>query len=249
MSKNTPLNITINGSDSFESNNQEKQNYNIKSKNNNDEYSNYIINTNKKLQVENCDLRVTIKELEDKIKLLKENHLKEKEILKLEYEKTNDSLEEEIEKEEKKRICLMGWLHNLNDMKKKTKIANDKYNIIYKDILDFYKNLYNNIKEIYTNITYLLLGIISIPILGYIFNIIGFASLIKVIFMEIVYLSIIGFNIKIILNKNNFLEYIKKSDSNMIKYNEKLQEINKIIKDVNKIEEKCTEIDDIIDNL
>ncbi len=67
--------------------------------------------------------------------------------------------------------------------------------------------------------------------------------------MEIVYLCIIGFNIKIILNKNNFLEYIKKSDSNMIKYNEKLQEINKIIKDVNKIEEKCTEIDDIIDNL
>ena len=246
---NTPLNITINGQESFETDNNKNPNYNIKSKNNNDEYSNYIINTNKTLQFENCDLRVTIKELEDRIKLLEKNHLKEKEILKLEYEKTNDSLEEEIEKEEKKRICLMGWLHNLNDMKKKTKSANDKYNIIYKDIIEFYKNLYNNIKEIYTNITYLLFGIIGIPILGYIFNIIGFASLIKIIFMEIVYLCIIGFNIKIILNKNNFLEDIKKFDSNMIKYNDTFIEINKIIKDVNKIEEKCTEIDDIIDNL
>lgn len=246
---NTPLNITINGQESFETDNNKNPNYNIKSKNSEDEYSNYIINTNKTLQVENCNLRVTIKELEDKIKLLEKTHLKEKEILKLEYEKTNDSLEEEIEKEEKKRICLMGWLHNLNDMKKKTKSANDKYNIIYKDIIEFYKNLYNNIKEIYTNITYLLFCIIGIPILGYIFNIIGFSSLIKIIFMEIVYLCIIGFNIKIILNKNNFLEDIKKFDSNMIKYNEKLKEINKIIKDVNKIEEKCTEIDDIVDNL
>ena len=248
MSK-TPLNITINGQESFDTDNNKNPNYNIKSKNSEDEYSKYIINTNKTLQVENCNLRVNIKELEDRIKLLEKTHLKEKDILKLEYEKTNDSLEEEIDKEEKKRICLMGWLHNLNDMKKKTKIANDKYNIIYKDIIEFYKNLYNNIKEIYTNITYLLFCIIGIPILGYIFNIIGFSILIKIIFMEIVYLCIIGFNIKIILNKNNFLEDIKKFDSNMIKYNEKLKEINKIIKDVTKIEEKCTEIDDIVDNL
>ena len=68
-------------------------------------------------------------------------------------------------------------------------------------------------------------------------------------FMEIIYLGIIGFNIKIILNKNNFLTDIINFDTNMIKYNDKFIEINKIIKDVNKTEEKCTEIDDIIDNI
>jgi hypothetical protein len=255
MSKNTPLNITINGAeymtgvDSPDYDNDKKNNSNIKHETPIDEYSNYIINTNQKLQVENCDLRVTIKELEEKIKLLEKTHLKEKEIIQLEYEKTNESLEEDIDKEEKKRLCLIGWLHNLNDMKKKTKIANDKYKIIYKNIIDFYKNLYSNISDIYSNIIYLLTFITGFPILAYIFNIIGFGSLIKIMFMEIIYLGIIGFNIKIILNKNNFLTDIINFDTNMIKYNDKFIEINKIIKDVNKTEEKCTEIDDIIDNI
>ena len=241
-----PLNITINSSDY--TNEDYKKNNNISSKNSNDTEQ-YIIFTNKKLLEENLKLQLKLKEKEEFIKLAELKFEKEKEILKIKFENKNENLEDIVDNEEKRRLCLKGWLHNLNDMYKKLKVCNDKYKKMNDELLEYNKKLHRNIQEIKNNLLYLLVFIFIIPIILYLFNIIGFINLLNILFLESLYLGFICYILKIIVNRDNFLNELLNNFTSMQKYDNINNEINIILKKVKKIQETCTEIDDIIDDI
>ena len=71
-------------------------------------------------------------------------------------------------------------------MKTHVEKANKKYKSITDETLNFYKKINSNIEEIKKNIMNLFVILLSIPLLGYIFNIIGF-GLIQTCILEVFY--------------------------------------------------------------
>ena len=150
---------------------------------------------------------------------------------------------------EKQIICLRGWLHNLHEMKIMTEKANNKYKKINNSIFNFYTHLNKNMEELKQNLLYVVLFVVSFPIVLYLFNIMSLSNLIKILVLEIFYLGLISFVIQIILNKNNLLKDLSDYDIKNKMFQEEIKNIEKLIKDVEKINNKCKEIDDIIDSL
>lgn len=203
----------------------------VDEKNTTDIYENYIIKNNQRLQNENDKLKDDIRELN----------------------KSNEDLEEQLDKEEKSKTYMKGLMHNLYDMKNKSlKVSNFYQNLfektsietkeLIKKPLDIYlipnTNLRLNIREYY------ILSFLIMPFLVFVSSVINIKLFLTCFFLSIYPGTVLYYYMKNEINNNN-KEYEKLYNS----YSSIITEINEIKKDIEDTERSCTCLDNYIDEL
>lgn len=222
-----PISITFNNMDEEQKLNREF-----------DEYSNFIIETNKKLQLENVNLRVKLTEKEQE--KINQQNLSEKDL---------EDKEDEIDKMEKQIICLKGWLHNLNYIKTEVEKNNKKYKIINSEVIKFFNDFKDYFNELYKNVKLVCLFVLIFQLFLFILNIINFNSLITMVFTEFIWFGLLAFLVNIIISKSDLIKQLDDFEKKKCKYKNMLLQIEKVEIEVKKVLEKCIEIDKIIDDI
>ena len=199
-----------------------------------EEYENYVIEMNKKLQLE---ILSNVKEINDlNIRI--------------------NELEEDVSKEEQRRTYMKGLMHNLLDIKKKTAEINKKHTNItdtfYQYNLKLDKTVFSTTDpETLSLIVYYKMYFIFIcgftPIVSYFINIISLPMLLIVLAYQIIPVTILYSLLytdpKYLAFNGKEFKYIDKT------YRSEMTLIKELKKDVNNTEDACKCLDNYIDEI